>query len=136
MKGRIITLLSALLVAMFSLTSCEKEPQELLVGNWELTKVEMTAEGITLEIDPVEAGLAMTLSFAADGTFVAIESVVSEGMKLEGTYVFNENSMTIMLTAPDTYEVMPMKVSSLTKDQLVILEEVDGSRVEMVFKRA
>lgn len=136
MKGRIITLLSALLVAMFSLTSCEKEPQELLVGNWELTKVEMTAEGITLEIDPVEAGLAMTLSFAADGTFVAIESVESEGMKLEGTYVFNESSMTIMLTAPDTYEVMPMKVSSLTKDQLVILEEVDGSKVEMVFKRA
>ena len=55
----------AAIVALVGLVSCEKELADAIVGTWEATSVEMTVEGVKLEIDVEEAGLEMSFTATA-----------------------------------------------------------------------
>ena len=71
MRKLIITL--AAIAAVIGLASCEKEASKAIVGTWEATTVEMTMEGIKMEMDITEFGTAMEITFNDNGTGTIIE---------------------------------------------------------------
>ncbi len=75
MKRNIFTMMVAALVSLFALTSCEKDPAELIVGKWTVTSVSVTVDGVTQEKTPMEEGVGATYTFKADGTGETIEEI-------------------------------------------------------------
>ncbi len=75
MKRNIFTMMVAALVSLFALTSCEKDPADLIVGKWTVTSVSVTLDGVTQEKNPIEEGVAATYTFKADGTGETIEEI-------------------------------------------------------------
>ena len=65
----------AALVSLFALTSCEKDPAELIVGKWTVTSMSVTVDGVTQEKNPIEEGVDATYTFKADGTGETTEEI-------------------------------------------------------------
>lgn len=95
MRKLIITL--AAIAAVIGLASCEKDPSKAIIGTWEATTVEMTIEGMKMEMDIAEMGTNLSFTFRKDGTGVAsfAEEGVSEDIEL--TYSATETMLTVTI---------------------------------------
>ena len=130
---RFFSILVALVLAATTLTSCEKSPEEILVGKWELTLMKASYEGVKIEIDPAEAGMALTLIFNADGSYSITESIEGESMSESGTYVYNETSSVItFISNEDSYST---PIHSIDDEQLVMIQEEDGQTTYLYFDK-
>lgn len=130
---KLLSILSIALLSLVTMTSCEKTPTELIVGNWELTKMTISGQGITLDIDPAEAGIALTMSYKADGSYTITSSSEDGAESESGTYVYNETSSIITLTTDDySYS---FTVGSISKDELVITQNEEGTTISMYLTR-
>ncbi len=130
---RFLYILVALVLAATTLTSCEKSPEEILVGKWELTLMKASFGGVNIEINPAEAGMALTLIFNADGSYSITESIEGESMSESGTYVYNETSSVItFISNEDSYSI---PVHSIDDEQLVMIQEEDGQTSYMYFDK-
>jgi hypothetical protein len=83
------------LMAVLGLTSCEKEPSKAIIGSWEATTVEMTMEGIKMEMDITEFGTAMEITFNDNGTGTIIETLEGDSVNMDFTYSMEGNTLTI-----------------------------------------
>lgn len=130
---RFLHILVALVLAATTLTSCEKSPEEILVGKWELTLMKASYEGVKIEVNPAEMGMALTLIFNADGSYSITESIEGESMSESGTYVYNETSSVItFISNEDSYSI---PVHSIDNEQLVMIQEEDGQTTYMYFDK-
>ena len=95
MRKLIITL--AAIAAVIGLASCEKDPSKAIIGTWEATTVEMTIEGMKMEMDIAEMGTNLSFTFRKDGTGVVsfAEEGVSEDIEL--TYSATETMLTVTI---------------------------------------
>ncbi len=105
------------ILAVFGLSSCEKEPSKAIVGTWEAVKMETSIAGIDMTVNMAEAGMKMEFTFNEDGSgSIYIESdgrgertpfdysvngnllyIISDG-ETEGVPVsFGKNTMTVEL---------------------------------------
>ena len=105
------------ILAVFGLSSCEKEPSKAIVGTWEAVKMEASIAGIDMTVNMAEAGMKMEFTFNEDGSgSIYIESdgrgertpfdysvngnllyIISDG-ETEGIPVsFGKNTMTVEL---------------------------------------
>ena len=105
------------ILAVFGLSSCEKEPSKAIVGTWEAVKMETSSAGIDMTVNMAEAGMKMEFTFNEDGSgSIYIESdgrgertpfdysvngnllyIISDG-ETEGIPVsFGKNTMTVEL---------------------------------------
>lgn len=105
------------ILAVFGLSSCEKEPSKAIVGTWEAVKMETSIAGIDMTVNMAEAGMKMEFTFNEDGSgSIYIESdgrgertpfdysvngnllyIISDG-ETEGIPVsFGKNTMTVEL---------------------------------------
>ena len=85
------------IMAVLGLASCNKEESKAIVGKWEATTIEMTIEGIKMEMDIAEMGTSVSFTFRKDGTGVAsfTEEGVSEDIEL--TYSATETMLTVTI---------------------------------------
>ena len=107
----------AAIVALVGLVSCEKELADAIVGTWEATSVEMTVEGVKLEIDVEDAGLEMSFTFNSNGTASVTEKADGESFTESFDY-YVEDGM-LYLTAEAETEGLPI--------------EIDGKHMTMIF---
>ena len=105
------------ILAVFGLSSCEKEPSKAIVGTWQAVKMETSIAGIDMTVNMAEAGMKMEFTFNEDGSgSIYIESdgkgertpfdysvngnllsIISDG-ETEGVLVsFGKNTMTVEL---------------------------------------
>ena len=105
------------ILAVFGLSSCEKEPSKAIVGTWEAVKMETSIASIDMTVNMAEAGMKMEFTFNEDGSgSIYIESdgrgertpfdysvngnllyIISDG-ETEGIPVsFGKNTMTVEL---------------------------------------
>lgn len=108
-----------------TLTSCKKDAEDLIIGDWELVNMEMTTSvsgltgnyamynGDTTAIEEPEAGESQTMTFKKDGTVTMSSSDPEEGTQTEnGTYTIeNEN---ITLTVNNESQVFQLAVDKKT----------------------
>lgn len=135
MKRTILTMIIAACASLFTFTSCEKAPEDLIVGSWDLVSITMEMNGMTTTIDPSEmSSTAMNYTFRADGTFTAS----SDGDTFSGNYTLTDGNPAILnLTVEETTQ--PVTIKQLDKETLVLyMSESDEDitvNVSMTFKR-
>lgn len=123
MKRNIFTMIVAAMVSLFALTSCEKEPAELIVGNWKVTAMSINYDGMTMDMDPAEMGVDYTMTFKADGTITIMVSAEGESQTSNGTYSVASNGDTTTLTMTAEGESATSTIARLDDTTLVIDQE-------------
>lgn len=91
-----IFIISAIM-AVLGLTSCEKEPSKAIVGTWEAVSVEMSIEGITMEVDLTQLDVSMTFLFKADGTGSSTESTAGESFTVDFEYSVSDSVLSLTM---------------------------------------
>jgi len=123
MKRNIFTMMVAALVSLFALTSCEKDPAELIVGKWTVTSVSFTVDGVTQEKTPMEEGVAATYTFKADGTGETIEEIGENRNGFTFTYsVFTSGDKQILGITVDG-DTSNFEILTLDENTLVFSRE-------------
>jgi uncharacterized protein (TIGR03066 family) len=115
---------SATLLVSFTLAStllfAEEKEKDLIVGKWEPAK----------EVKRV----SIVLEFTKDGKLKMDISSGGQGLTLEGTYKFTDDTtMQIDLDLADKKELKKVKVVKVTKDELVLKDE--GKEEEEKYKK-
>lgn len=124
MKRNIFTMIMAAMVSLFALTSCEKEPTELIVGTWKVVSMSMSYEGTTMDMDPAEMGVDYTMTFKADGTMtIMVSAEEREPQTANGTYSVVSNGDTMTLTMTAEGESNTSTIARLDDTTLVIDQE-------------
>lgn len=123
MKRNIFTMIMAAMVSLFALTSCEKEPTELIVGTWKVVSMSISYEGTTMDMDPAEMGVDYTMTFKADGTITIMVSAEGESQTSNGTYSVASNGDTMTLTMTAEGESATSTIARLDDTTLVIDQE-------------
>lgn len=84
------------ILAVFGLSSCEKEPSKAIVGRWEAVKMETSIAGIDMTVNMAEAGMKMEFTFNEDGSgSIYIESD-GRGERTPFDYSVNGNLLSII----------------------------------------
>ncbi|MBP3383357.1 MAG: lipocalin family protein [Tidjanibacter sp.] len=123
MKRNIFTMMVAALVSLFALTSCEKDPAELIVGKWTVTSVSFTVDGVTQEKNPIEEGVGATYTFKADGTGETTEEIGDEKMSYTFTYsVFTSGDKQILGITLEG-DTVNFEIQTLDENTLVFFRE-------------
>lgn len=133
MKRNIFTMMVAALVSLFALTSCEKDPAELIVGKWTVTSVSLTVDGVTQEKNPMEEGVGATYTFKADGTGESTEEIGDEKMSYTFTYsVFTSGDKQILGITLEGYTAN-FEIQTLDESTLVFSREAveSGHTIKM-----
>lgn len=129
MKKSIFGLILAAFVSLFALSSCEPEPADMIVGTWKLTAMNISANGISMDIDPKVAGIDYTYSFGNNGTATLVISnsqASSEISTVTYTVTESEGKSTITFTTTDG-EVSTVEMIHLDATRLVLkVHEFDG----------
>lgn len=118
-------IISAIL-AVLGLASCNKEESKAIVGTWEATTIEMTIEGIKMEVDITEVGAGMSFLFKADGTGSVTEAVDGSAMTMNFEYTLSDGMLT--LTIEGDSESIPVTIDGNRMSMIMdgdILEEPD-----------
>lgn len=133
MKRNIFTMTVAALVSLFVLTSCEKEPAELIVGKWTVTAVSLSYGGISMDIDPSEAGMDASYTFNADGTGYAYETDADWSTEATFTYMVLTSGDKQILSMTIEGETANFDILTLDDNNLVLYREEnqDGQTVSM-----
>ena len=84
------------ILAVFGLSSCEKEPSKAIVGTWEAVKMETSIAGIDMTVNMADAGMKMEFTFNEDGSgSIYIESD-GRGERTPFDYSVNGNLLSII----------------------------------------
>ena len=129
MKKSIFGLILAAFVSLFALSSCEPEPADMIVGTWKLTAMNISANGMSMDIDPKVAGIDYTYSFGNNGTATLVISnsqASSEISTVTYTVTESEGKSIITFTTTDG-EVSTVEMIHLDATRLVLkVHEFDG----------
>jgi len=100
------------LLAVFGLTSCEKEPSKAIVGTWEAVKMEATIAGIDMTMDMSEWKMKMEFTFNADGTGSML--LETEGNSEKSTFEYTVNGNLLSLVEGDETTGIPISFDKKT----------------------
>ena len=100
------------ILAVFGLTSCEKEPSKAIVGTWKAMKMEATVAGINMTIDMAEKEMNMEFTFNADGTGSML--VESGGKSETNTFEYSVNGNLLSLIEGDDTTGIPISFDKKT----------------------
>lgn len=121
MKKNLMSIAVIFCAAMaMTLTSCKKDAEDLIIGDWELVNAEVTSSvsGLTGEyaeynqdttmVEAPEAGESQTMTFKKDGTVnvVSIYLDESENENENGTYSIDGDKITLTFdNRPETFKL-------------------------------
>lgn len=128
----------AAIVSLFALTSCEKEPAELIVGKWTMTTININYGGISMDFTPSEMDMVATFTFNADGTGSLLDGENTEAMPFTYRMLTEGDKQLLSLTLDG--ETILFDVLTLSDESLVLSQEEneDGESIKttMTFTRA
>ena len=136
MKKSIFTLILAAFTSMFALTSCEKEqePADLILGHWMLSSLNVSSEGVSMDLDPAQLGFWCEFSFSSDGGFhcnIYEDENGTTGETLVGTYDLLASDQKSILNLYMEGEVTALTLLQLDSDLLTLrsVTNEDGANV-------
>lgn len=100
------------ILAVFGLTSCEKEPSKAIVGTWKAMKMETAIAGINMTIDMAEKEMNMEFTFNADGTGSML--VETGGKSDKSTFEYSVNGNLLSLIEGDDTTGIPISFDKKT----------------------
>lgn len=123
------------LFALFLMSSCTKEPKEMIIGEWKITDIQTTRE-IPDEIkDAYEEQIkenieASSLVLKRDGTF--------ENTNIDGTYTgtwkLNDDATLFTINYDEGNEELST-INELTETKFSITSEINDAKNTIVYKK-
>ena len=112
------------LLALFSLTSCEKAPLKAIVGTWEAETLEISYEGMNLSFELEEMGAAFIATFNKNGTgsFITEE----EGYVESENFTYTVTDDTLYLTEYDETTAIPYEINGKTLTLFLVDYDDEG----------
>ena len=100
------------ILAVFGLSSCEKQPSKAIVGTWEAVKMETSIAGIDMTVNMAEAGMKMEFTFNVDGSgSIYIES---DGRGERTPFDYSVNGNLLSITSDGEKEGVPVSFGKNT----------------------
>ena len=125
------------ILAVFGLTSCEKEPSKAIVGTWKAMKMEATVAGINMTIDMAEKEMNMEFTFNADGTGSML--VEANGNSERNTFEYSVNGNLLSLIEGDDTTGIPISFDKKTMvaemNGEILGLEGDTAKVKVYFEK-
>ena len=118
------------ILAVFGLSSCEKEPSQAIIGTWEAEKMVMTAEGMSMDMNMDEMGIKLELTFHEDGTANAY--MESEGMRENSPFEYEVSGNTLYMIAEGESITVPITIDG--KKMTMEMRE-DGAKIVIHLKK-
>ena len=84
------------ILAVFGLSSCEKEPSKAIVGTWEAVKMETSIAGIDMTVNMAVAGMKLEFTFNEDGSGSIYLESEGRGERTPFEYSLNGNLLSII----------------------------------------
>ena len=84
------------ILAVFGLSSCEKEPSKAIVGTWEAVTMETSIAGIDLTVNMADAGMKLEFTFNEDGSGSIYLESDGRGERTPFEYSLNGNLLSII----------------------------------------
>ena len=84
------------ILAVFGLSSCEKEPSKAIVGTWEAVKMETSITGIDMTVNMADAGMKLEFTFNEDGSGSIYLESEGRGERTPFEYSLNGNLLSII----------------------------------------
>jgi hypothetical protein len=84
------------ILAVFGLSSCEKEPSKAIVGTWEAVKMETSIAGIDMTVNMADAGMKLEFTFNEDGSGSIYLESEGRGERTPFDYSLNGNLLSII----------------------------------------
>ena len=84
------------ILAVFGLSSCEKEPSKAIVGTWEAVEMETSIAGIDMTVNMADAGMKMEFTFNEDGSGSIYLESEGRGERTPFDYSLNGNLLSII----------------------------------------
>lgn len=84
------------ILAVFGLSSCEKEPSKAIVGTWEAVKMETSIAGIDMTVNMADAGMKMEFTFNEDGSGSIYLESEGRGERTPFEYSLNGNLLSLI----------------------------------------
>jgi len=96
----VFVILNIILIISFFLFTCSESTgpdEENLVGTWKLTKMKFVYAFFTVEVDPTdpEVDLSMTLTIKSDNTYTLVTTDEGETTTVNGTWSTTGNKLMI-----------------------------------------
>ena len=111
-----------------SLTGCSKDPEDLIIGSWEMTSMTMsltsseTPDQPWVETWSPEAGESTVLTFNKDNTMTITETADGHSETENGTYNVDDNTLSMTYTVED---------GPLTKTQTFTISKIDKKNMTL-----
>ena len=133
---------AAAIIALFLMTSCEKEgsgsPSAALVGTWEVSEIEMIFEGIPIRLPAETAGIDAGITFSNDGSGYFYTNNYGESEVEPFTYTYSKGKLKIYSEYEDEYITLPVTVSgkkmTITVDENILEEPGAKGKIYLVKK--
>lgn len=84
------------ILAVFGLSSCEKEPSKAILGTWEAVKMETSIAGIDMTVNMADAGMKLEFTFNEDGSGSIYLESEGRGERTPFEYSLNGNLLSII----------------------------------------
>lgn len=84
------------ILAVFGLSSCEKEPSKAILGTWEAVKMETSIAGIDMSVNMADAGMKLEFTFNEDGSGSIYLESEGRGERTPFEYSLNGNLLSII----------------------------------------
>lgn len=126
--------LIATVLAVFTFSSCSKDDDDSIVGQWKLETMKIEGSGVSINVNVAELGGSDIIEFKSDGTYVAT-SVDEDGDTevVKGKYSVNGSVLTATYDDGDSEKIN----FSLSGNTLEFYEEgyYDVAEDEMYYKQ-
>ena len=113
----------SVILALFGLTSCQKDEAKAIIGSWRATSVEMDMGGMNMEMDLSESGIQIDVLFKADGTGAV--SGTAEGETISSDFEYSVSDDMLSLLIEDENFTVPIKINGKKMSM-----KVDGDILE------
>ena len=84
------------ILAVFGLSSCEKEPSKAIVGTWEAVKIETSIAGIDMTVNMADAGMKLEFTFNEDCSGSIYLESEGRGERTPFEYSLNGNLLSVI----------------------------------------
>ena len=102
----------AAIMSLFCLVSCEKTGNNVLVGTWKATTMEMNIEGIDMNFELSELGASIDFTFEKDGTGETFMSM--EGETKSESFEYEAKNNILYIDFDGFVEKIPYSISNNT----------------------
>ncbi len=111
-----------------SLTGCSKDPEDLIIGSWEVTSMTVSLSSSNAPDQPwnetwtPENGESTVLTFKKDNTVTIVNTENGRTETENGTYDVDDNTLTMTITEEEGPTTQTFTISKIDKKNMTLTE--------------